>query len=920
MEQPKVFEFAKEIGMETLALMDKIREWKLPVKSHMAFLDESLMTEIRTRLAAEQEAAAPAKKKAVRKTVATTKKAAEAKPEAEAKKVEAKPAVKKAEAPVTKSAAKKAAPKKAPAVKKASSVEAEAPAKATAKSSSAKKGPGVIRRKAGELEERAKALAEQEAIAQAVAAQNREAAEDEKITGETTPAEGPGVAALSASPAATGTTEEPRRTRGNIIGRMDLRRVVTPGGANREGGFQGGGQQGQFGARPSRTAPRGIRPGFVAPMPMVEMPREETDQERIQREEKEKKKRTPTREEEQVFTATEFRKREVIFQPKKKKPMTGRDAKKTQITTPKASKRVVKVDNTIKVGDLAAAMNVKAPLLIKKLMTDGVMATITTDLDFDTVSLITPEFGFEAVNTHRTAAELMKDIASGDLTAEKVLRPPVVTVMGHVDHGKTTLLDAIRNADVAKGEAGGITQHIGAYTVSLENDVKTTFIDTPGHEAFTAMRARGANVTDIAVIVVAADDGMMPQTAEAINHAKAANVPIIVAINKMDRPGANPERIKQQLTEFELVPEEWGGTTIYCPVSALKKEGIKELLEQIHLVAEVQELKANPKRSATGVVIESRMEKGRGAVATLLVKDGTLRVGDDFVAGAVIGRVRSMMNDQGVIVKEVSPGYAVEVMGLPAPPQAGDYFDVAQDEEMAKRLAEQRKVKATSDQPNSKMTLDQLFAKVKTGDQKELSFILKADVGGSLEAVKGMIDKAGTTEVKPKLIHSAIGGITESDILLASTAKGMVIGFNVRPDGEAQRMAKEKGVEIKTYSIIYELIDDLKKMMSGMLDPIFKEKQTGRAEVRNTFVVPKIGTIAGSFVVDGKITRGNQLRLVRDGRIIYEGKLSSLKRFKDDAKEVASGFECGIGIENFNDIKVGDIIEAFVMEQVVRDA
>lgn len=901
MEQPKVFEFAKEIGMETLTLMDKIREWKLPVKSHMAQLDDTLIAEIRTRLAAEVEASQP-KKKTMRKA-GVVKKAAPAK----AAMVKAAPAPEVVAEPV-----------------KSEEVEAKAPAKRTRKATAAsekkettakaRKGPGVIRRKAGELEERAKALAEKEAIAQAVAAQNREAAETEEgaptaaVASEANAESG--TVALTAAP--TSPAEEPRRPRGNIIGRMDLRRVVTPGAPS------GGAGAGPGGVRQPRTMARGIRPGFVAPMPIIEEEgRREAEAERQLREEKERKKRAGVKEnEEKVFTATEFRKREVIFQPKKKRPVSGRDAKKTQITTPKASKRVVKVNNTMKLGDLAVALNVKAPVLLKKLMGEGVTATMTTDLDFDTIALIVPEYGFEALNVHKSEGELVEAMAHGDLAAELVERPPVVTVMGHVDHGKTTLLDAIRRTDVAAGEAGGITQHIGAYTVTLENGVKTTFIDTPGHEAFTAMRARGANVTDIAVIVVAADDGVMPQTAEAINHAKAAGVPIIVAVNKMDRPGANPDRIKQQLTEFELVPEEWGGTTIYCPVSALKKEGVKELLEQIHLVAEVQELKANPKRSATGIVIESRMEKGRGAVATLLVKDGTLSVADNFVAGTVIGRIRSMMNDQGAQVKEVGPGYAVEIMGLPEPPQAGDRFDVCADETMARQLSDQRKSKvAKADQPSSKMSLEELFAKVKTGDQKELSIVLKTDVAGSLEAVRGMIEKTDTAAVKTKLIHSAIGGITASDILLASTAKGLVIGFGVRPDGEATRLAKEKGVEIKTYSIIYELIDDLKKLMTGLLDPKFNEKQMGRAEVRNTFVVPKIGTIAGCLVVDGKIIRGNQLRLVRDGRIVYEGKLSSLKRFKDDAKEVASGFECGIGIENFNDIKVGDVIEAFVMEQ-----
>lgn len=944
MDQPKVFEFAKEIGMETIALMDKIKEWKLPVKSHMATLSAELMGEIRTRLDAERESSGPKKKSIKKVAAATTKKAAEKEEKPAAKKTATKAAAKSTTAGksatakiVTKATTKRKVEPEAPVepeevvpvevvkpvqkVVKVSQTKVAAQ-KVAVESAAAKKGPGVIRRKAGELEARAQALAEQEALQQAVAAQNKEAldesGETQSESGATGLAQGESAASAThmASAGAGAAAVEPKKVRGNIIGRMDLRRVVTPQSGGQGGGFGGGVGTGP---RPTRTAPRNIRTGFVAPLPMDEPRAISEEAERKDREEKERKKRANlNKEEQQIFTATEFRKREVIFQPKKKKPLVGRDAKKTMITVPKASKRVVKVDNVIKLSELAAAINVKAPLLIKKLMANGIMATMTTDLDFDTVALTVPEFGWEAQNVHRTVDELQKDLAFGELEAERVLRPPVVTVMGHVDHGKTTLLDAIRKTDVAAGEAGGITQHIGAYTVTLPDGAHVTFIDTPGHEAFTAMRARGANVTDIAIIVVAADDGLMPQTAEAINHAKAAGVPIIVAVNKMDRPGANPDRIKQQLTEFELVPEEWGGTTIFCPVSALKREGVQELLEQIRLVAEVQELKSNPKRSATGVVIESRMERGRGAVATLLVKDGTLHVGDDFVAGTVIGRIRSMMNDQGQQVKEAGPGFAVEIMGLPEPPAAGDGFDVVQDENLALKLADQRKNQVrAANQPSAKMSLDELFAKVKSADQKEVSIVLKTDVAGSLEAIRAMIEKAGTTEVKTKLVHAAIGGITESDVLLASTAKGIVIGFNVRPDGEAQRVAREKGIEIKSYSIIYELIDDLKKIMTGMLDPKFAEKQMGRAEVRNTFVVPKVGTIAGCFVVDGKIARGHQLRLVRDGRIVYEGKLGSLKRFKDDAKEVASGFECGIGIENFNDIKMGDVIESYVMEQQV---
>jgi len=491
--------------------------------------------------------------------------------------------------------------------------------------------------------------------------------------------------------------------------------------------------------------------------------------------------------------------------------------------------------------------------------------------------------------------------------------------MGHVDHGKTSLLDSIRSAKVAQGEAGGITQHIGAYQVALDDGYKITFLDTPGHEAFTAMRARGANVTDIAVIVVAADDGVMPQTAEAISHAKAAGVPMIVAVNKMDKPGANPDRVKQQLTEYEVVPEEWGGTTIFVPVSALKKTGINELLEQIKLVAEVAELKANPKRSGTGTVIEARLEKGRGPVASILVKDGTVRVGQHIVAGTVVGRVRSLTNDRGERVDEAGPGVSVEVLGLDAVPVAGDMFDIVKDESTAEKAALIRKEKADkAKQVTGKISLEEIFAKVKTGDVKELAVVLKADVHGSLEALQGMFSKLGTPEVKVKIIHSAVGGITESDVLLASTAKGLIIGFNVRPDGNATNQSKRLGIEIRTYSIVYELIDDMKKAMAGLLAPTVVEKVMGRAEVRNTFTVPKIGTIAGCFVVDGKISRSNMARLIRDGKIVYEGKIGSLKRFKDDAREVATGFECGIGIENFNDVKVGDVIEAFSKEEIAR--
>lgn len=929
--QPKVFEFAKEIGVETLALMDKIREWKLPVRSHMATLDDEMQAEIRKRLeaanAAVAEEALKAKRKAVRSKKAAEAAAGTAAPAAEKEKKKG-PAVKKTAVrktaapappvkPITKATVKRAAVVEAP-------VETEtAPAVAPeviadANSAARPVRSTVIRRKAGEAEAAAQAAAEAAQLAAAQAA--AQAAEMATEAG----ADGGALDPLGNESALQNIPVTPEaRTRRNIVGRMDLRRVASPNAGTQAGG------PGQ--PRVSRTAPRNIRPGFYsqeattqAPMPEVEDAFQK--RERELREEKAKTSKRPGvagsgREEvPQVFTATEFRKREVIFQPKKKKSMIGSSSKKTQLTTPAAHKRVVEVHGSMSLGNLAGAMGLKAPALMKKLMTSGVQASMNAELDFDTIALVVPEFGWEAVNTLKSESELVTATAFGDLDAERVVRPPVVTVMGHVDHGKTSLLDAIRKAKVAAGEAGGITQHIGAYNVTLDDGSKITFIDTPGHEAFTAMRARGANLTDIAIIVVAADDGMMPQTVEAVNHAKAAGVPIIVAINKMDKPAANPERIKQQLTELELVPEEWGGTTMYAPVSALKGDGIKELLERIALVAEVQELRANPKRSGTGLVIESRMEKGRGTVATVLVQDGTVTIGKMIVAGTVVGRVRSMTNDQGKTIKEAGPGEPIEILGLPEPPMAGDRFDIAKDEDSAREIAAQRKalVKDSSHMPHAKMTLQELFSRVKSGDTKELALVLKVDVAGSLEAVKGMVDKLSTPEVKVRIIHSAIGGITESDVLLSATANGVIVGFNVRPDGGAARVAKEKGIEIKTYSVIYELVDDLKKAMGGMLAPTVTEKSVGRAEVRNIFTVPKMGVIAGCFVTEGKITRQNMLRLVRDGKIVYEGKVGSLKRFKDDVKEVATGFECGIGIENFNDIKAGDVIEAFVREEQTR--
>ena len=614
----------------------------------------------------------------------------------------------------------------------------------------------------------------------------------------------------------------------------------------------------------------------------------------------------------------DYRKKEMVFLPKKKKIPVGKELRKTQLTTPKAIKRVVEVSDTITVQDLASQLNVKASDVIKKLMSLGQMVTMNQALDFDTTTLVASEYQFEVKNVSFNEETLLT--ATEDKEEELSPRPPVVTVMGHVDHGKTSLLDTIREANVAAGEAGGITQHIGAYTVEKDGKL-VTFIDTPGHEAFTVMRARGANVTDIVVLVVAADDGVMPQTREAINHAQAAGVPIIVAVNKIDKPAANVEKVKQTLAELNLLPEDWGGQTMFVPVSAIKKTNIEKLIESILLQAEVLDLKANAKASASGTVLEARLEKGRGPVVSVLVKRGTLRVGEDIVSGINVGRVKAMVDDRGKPVKETAPGYAVEVLGFEGIPNAGDRFDITATENDARKIAETRlhKVKAASMVNHGKMSLDALFAKIQTGNIKDLGVILKADVFGSVEAIKDSLEKAATEQVKVSVIHAGTGGITESDVMLASASNAIIIGFNVRPETKARQLAEAEKVEIKSYSIIYELLDDIKKAMAGLLDKKKVEKFLGRAEVRQTFSVPKIGVIAGSSVIDGKIIRGANIRLLRDSRVIFDGKMSSLKRFKDDAKEVATGFECGIGIENYNDLKPGDVIEAYQIELVTPE-
>ncbi len=574
---------------------------------------------------------------------------------------------------------------------------------------------------------------------------------------------------------------------------------------------------------------------------------------------------------------------------------------------------------SLTVAELAKKLHREPSEIIKKLFLLGVMATINQDLDKDAIELIAGEYGVEVEEEIKIDVTDLEVYFTDDEDAELVERPSVVTIMGHVDHGKTTLLDSIRNTKVTAGEAGGITQHIGAYQV-VENGKKITFLDTPGHAAFTTMRARGAKITDITILVVAADDGVMPQTVEAINHAKAAEVPIIVAVNKIDKPTANPDRVMQELTEHGLVPEAWGGDTIFVPISAKTGEGIDSLLEMILLVSEVEEFKANPKRKAVGTVIEAQLDKGRGSVATLLVQNGTLKVGDPIVVGNTFGRVRAMVNDLGRRVKEAGPSTPVEITGLNEVPQAGDRFVVFDDEKTARQVGEIRASSALQAQRSEKtrISLDNLFEHMKQGEMKELNIIIKADVQGSAEALAASLQKIDVEGVNIKIIHTAVGAINESDISLAAASNAIVIGFNVRPDNNAKRAAEQEDVDIRLHRIIYKVIDEMESAMKGMLDPEYEEKIIGQAEVRQTFKVSKVGTIAGSYVTEGKITRDSGIRLIRDGVVIFEGEIDDLKRFKDDVKEVNQGYECGITIKNFNDVKENDVIEAYIMEEVGR--
>jgi translation initiation factor IF-2 len=618
----------------------------------------------------------------------------------------------------------------------------------------------------------------------------------------------------------------------------------------------------------------------------------------------------------------EFREKELRSGriPRKKRALPGKEQRKTEITVPRASKRVIKISEVITVGDLARDMGVKAGEVIKKLMGLGMMATINQVLDADTATLIASEFDHQVENVAFDADSAL-EVEHQVEEQETALMPrsPVVTIMGHVDHGKTSLLDAIRRTNVTAQEHGGITQHIGAYHVQVDGR-SVTFLDTPGHEAFTAMRARGAQVTDIVVLVVAADDGVMPQTVEAINHARAAEVPIIVAINKIDKPDANLERVKRGLSEYGLVSEDWGGDTVFAPVSAKTQEGIPNLLEMLLLQADILELKANPNKLARGTIVEAKLDRGRGPVATVLVQEGTLHVGDAFVCGVFYGKVRAMVDDQGHKVEAAPPSFPVEILGLQGVPQAGDSFVAVTDEAKARQVAEYRQSKQRETElvKSSKVSLEELYDQIKAGDVRELRVVLKADVQGSVEALTEALGRLSSDEVKLHVIHGSVGGITESDILLAAASNAIVIGFNVRPESKGAALAAKEGVDVRLYTIIYEAVADVRAAMEGLLEPTFREQILGRIEIRQIFNISGAGTIAGCYVAEGKVQRGSLVRLLRDQVVVHEGKLGSLKRFKDDVREVAAGYECGLAVEGFQDIKQGDVVEAYEKIPVIR--
>ena len=892
MSKIRVYDLAKQLGMDNKELVDKLGQAGIEVKNHMSALDDAEVRKFEeSRSESEAEAKAPeveVQEKRIgsgliRRRSKVKKVVVEEPPVEEIVAAEEKPA----EAIIS-AATKPVVTAPEPVVEetdKQQPVGTEGPAPVGVEPEEVAPQAAVPEEK---TEEKA-AVKEAEPSAEAAA---------------------PTAKVKKAAPKPKGST-----TRAKILGRVELPQKVVPQPRKRPAAAP----TKKRADRPERTA----RPKTPSIAPMAP-----PDPDALTKEGRSKKKRKNKVDSGSTAGAGRPMRRKdkrEVYEPDRneryrKGRKSNRPAKKTEITVSKAIKRKIRISDVISVGELAKRMGIKANDLIKELMAQGQMVTINHPLDYESAAILAAEFQYEVENvafdeeTILAHSDIEIDQESPDLLKP---RPPVVTIMGHVDHGKTSLLDAIRAANVTEGEAGGITQHIGAYDVDLGGR-KITFLDTPGHEAFTAMRARGAQVTDLVILVVAADDGVMPQTKEAINHSKSAGVPIIVAVNKIDKPGANPERVKQELADLDLLPEDWGGETIFVEVSAKEQTNIEQLLEMILLQAEVMELKADPDKRAQGTVVEARLDKGRGAIATVLVQHGTLHVGDPIVAGLHYGRVRSMADDRGQVLKDAGPSVPVEVTGLSGVPSAGDSFYALEDEKTAKDVVQHRQQKSREAElaKHSRISLEQLYARLQEGDVKELKVIIKADVQGSVEAVADTLSKLSTDACRLLVTHSGVGGISETDISLAAASDAIVLGFNVRPAPKAAGLAELEGVDIRLYSVIYDAVNDIKSAMEGLLEPTLVEEELGRADVRETFHVTKVGTVAGCYVTSGKILRNAKARLLRDDVVIWTGKLDSLRRFKDDVKEVATGYECGIGLENYNDIKPGDVIEAFEVKEV----
>ncbi|MDY0262737.1 translation initiation factor IF-2 [Syntrophotalea acetylenica] len=930
----RVYELAQKMGLDNKVVLEKLHEAGIEVKSHMSVLDEEDVEKIE---------GAPAKVEEVeerRITAGVIRRRRKEVPEEET----AAPPASAEEQPQAQTVVEESAPAAGikPAASKPETPVASVPEPISADKQDSGPSEPLVEEQVSEpakVVKEAAPVAEQEGSGKQTAESPAAASEAGPVKREPevskTADKTEGQPEMAETPVTKDKTKVEKVTanRAKILGRVELSTLSPPPRRQERGERPERGKPEKARpdrARPARPAPAGAARGKeVAPQIVVPFDGGPAPDKEVRGGKKGKKSKSGgyDKDKEVADGGKGRRGRREVYEPDPDDRRTRRGKKspkvqkKTEVTLSKAIKRIIRISDVITVGELAKRMGVKSKDLITELMRQGQMVTINHPLDYETAAILASEFNYEVENVAFDEEHVLTDDAV--ITDESgsdegaIPRPPVVTIMGHVDHGKTSLLDAIRATNVTSGEAGGITQHIGAYDVTV-NGRKITFLDTPGHEAFTSMRARGAKVTDIVVLVVAADDGVMPQTKEAINHSKAAGVPIIVAINKMDKPDANPDRVKQELTEFEMVPEDWGGDTIFVEVSAKTTANLDSLLEMILLQAEVLELKANPHKRAKGAIVEARLDRGRGPVATVLVEEGTLRIGDPIVSGLHYGRVRTMTNDRGDRLEEAGPSCPVEVTGLSGTPVAGDTFHAVESEKVAKDVAthRQRKIREQELATTSKISLEQLYARLQQGEVQELKVIIKADVQGSVEAVRDSLLKLSTDACRLVVIHTAVGGINESDVSLASASDAIILGFNVRAEAKAAAFAEEEGVDIRFYNVIYDAVNDIRDAMEGLLAPTLREKALGKVEVRETFHVSKVGTIAGCYVTDGKVLRNSQVRLIRDHVVIWEGKLASLKRFKDDAREVQSGYECGLSLENYNDVKVGDIIEVFEMEEV----